>query len=265
MLDKLIETGNSKDIKIDNSSQDKSSTRLCFESSEDLKFLIAHQFEGFDDFWELPEDFIDDVNYRRGGWGAVSKLVLGEAGAERTYYVKRQENQFRYSIKKPLGALTYEHEVAAIKRNQRLNLAAVNIACWGIKKEADTTKGLLVTREIDDTNLGDMIASNPDWSALEPILLQSGLQLMEMHKHAIQQGALYPKHIYINQLTGNIQLIDFERSRKRSSVRKAIKSDLKQLVKHLAAMPDAACLALLQPYLQDHSKLVNELLEARKI
>lgn len=264
MLDKSMETGNLIRRNIENSSAPTLSTRLFFEGTDDLEFLIAHQFEGFEDFWKLPEEFVDDVNYRRGGWSAVSRLVLGEGDGERTYYVKRQENQFRYSIKKPLGALTYEHEVAAIKRNQRLNLAAVNIACWGIKKEADTTKGLLVTREIDDANLGDMIASNPDWSALEPILLRSGLQLMEMHKHAIQQGALYPKHIYINQLTGNIQLIDFERSRKRSSVRKAIKSDLKQLIKYLTAMPDVACLALLQPYMQDHSKLVNELLEARK-
>ena len=262
-LHKLKEVENSTTTKIENSSQGNSSTRFFFERSDDLEFLIAHQFEGFDDFWELPRDFVDDVNYRRGGWSAVSKLVLPDGDAERVYYVKRQENQFRYSLNKPLGALTYEHEVVAIKRNQKLNLAAVDIACWGIKKGADTTKGLLVTREIADATLADIIASEPDWSALEPILYQSGLQLMEMHKHAIQQGALYPKHIFVNPLTGGIQLIDFERSRKRASVRKAIKSDLEQLIKRLIAMPDNACLALLRPYLQDHGKLVNELLTAR--
>ncbi|NQV69432.1 MAG: hypothetical protein HQ498_05340, partial [Pseudohongiella sp.] len=75
-LHKLKEVENSTTTKIENSSQGNSSTRFFFERSDDLEFLIAQQFEGFDDFWELPRDFVDDVNYRRGGWSAVSKLVL---------------------------------------------------------------------------------------------------------------------------------------------------------------------------------------------
>ncbi len=101
----------------------KSCSQFSFESSADYAFLSGRGFASFSDFWDLPHDFVDDVNYRRGGWSGVTKLCLADGDSQRNYYVKRQVNQFRYSLDKPLGALTFEYEVAAIRRNSALGLA----------------------------------------------------------------------------------------------------------------------------------------------
>lgn len=241
----------------------RSVDQFYFEQYIEEDFLAGHGLKEFDDFWQLPRTYIDDVNYRRGGWGAVSKLTLADGSSQKTYYVKRQENQFRYSLGRPLGALTYEHEVFAVLRNKSLHLAANNLVCWGVRRGADTTRGLIVSREIPAPSLSDIIASRPDWQALEPVLHRCGSQLLLMHQSAIQHGALYPKHIFLDLMSGDTQLIDFERARRRGSVRNAIKSDIKQLIKRLDGMPSRARSALLSAYIPDHTGLINELLSSR--
>lgn len=237
----------------------KSCSQFCFELPADYEFLSSKGFASFSDYWDLSHDFVDEVNYRRGGWSGVTKLCMKDGGSQRNYYVKRQVNQFRYSLGKPLGALTFEYEVAAIKRNIALNLPAIDIAAWGVKKAANSAMGLLVTRQLDWLTLDELIAKKPAWSSMEVLLQRLGQQLLGMHNHGIQHGALYPKHIFINQLNGDIKLIDFERARKKHSAGKAILSDLGQLLKHLQSVPSSAVDILLNPYQLEHGKQIAKL------
>jgi tRNA A-37 threonylcarbamoyl transferase component Bud32 len=234
--------------------------RFDFEASGHEELLRSHGFLGFEDFWNLPHHFVDDVNYRKGGWSGVSLLSLGEGDSRKNYYVKRQVNQFRYSLSLPFGALTFEHEALAIMRNLKLGLPAVDIACWGVRKESGRTKGVLVTPEIGFCSLENILATQQYSTALGVLLYRCGEQLLEMHSFGLQHGALYPKHIYIDQQTGVIQLIDFERARKRSSAHKAMRSDFKQLLKHLKTVPGQFSDMLLGPYQSKYSKLLSELL-----
>ena len=234
-------------------------TRLHFGEQADRGFLQGRGFLCFEDFWTLPETFVDAINYRRGGWSGVSKLYLWDGESPRNYYVKRQVNQFRYSLNKPFGALTFEHEAHAIERSRALGLPTVDIACWGVRKEGGSTKGLLVTPEIGFSSLEEILVRQPFSPSLGVLLYRCGEQLLEMHSHGIQHGALYPKHIYVDQQTGTLKLIDFERARKKSSVRKAIQTDLRQLLKHLKALPLEVTEMLLGPYQLEYSKLISEL------
>lgn len=234
-------------------------TRFNFTGQDDREFLQSRGFLGFEGFWSLPQIFVDDINYRRGGWSGVSKLCLWDGDSQRNYYVKRQVNQFRYSLKKPFGALTFEHEAEAIARSRALGLPTVDIACWGVRKEVGSTKGLLVTPEIDFSSLEAILATQKYSPTLGVLLYRCGQQLLEMHDHGLQHGALYPKHIYVDQQSGIIKLIDFERARKKSSVRKAIQADLRQLLKHLRTLPLEVTEMLLRPYQLKHPKLFAEL------
>lgn len=234
-------------------------THFDFDEQSDREFLQGQGFFCFEDFWSLPQTFVDDINYRRGGWSGVSKLCLWNGKSQRNYYVKRQVNQFRYSLKKPFGALTFEHEAEAIARSRALCLPTVDIACWGVRREAGSTKGLLVTPEIGFCSLEDILTTQQFSPSLGILLYRCGERLFEMHSHGIQHGALYPKHIYVDQQSGTIKLIDFERARKKSSVRKAIQADLRQLLKHIKNLPYEVTEMLLRPYQLKYPKLLSEL------
>jgi len=240
--------------------EDPAVTRFSFEGGGHDELLRTQGFLSFEDFWNLPHQFVDDINYRKGGWSGVSLLSLGDGDLRKHYYVKRQVNQFRYSLSQPFGALTFEHEALAIKRNLKLGLPAVEIACWGVRKESGCTKGVLVTPEVGFSSLENILATQQYSSALDVLLYRCGEQLLEMHSYGLQHGALYPKHIYVDQQTGAMQLIDFERARKRSSAHKAMRSDFKQLLKHLQNVPSQISDTLLGPYQSKYSKLLSELL-----
>lgn len=237
----------------------KAEIAFNFESLADQQFLHSKGFHNFEDFWRLPHHFVDSINYRRGGWSAVSRLEIAEGAQTRVFYVKRQENQFRYSVQHPLGALTFIHEVEAIKRNQACSLAAPELSCWGSRKQERGSQGLLVTSAITFTSLADLIAANPDWSLMLTVLRHCSGEILKMHRLGIQHGALYPNHIFINTGSGEIKFIDFERSRKRSRPRFAVRADLTQLVRRLDKIPEIARQALLQAYQKDYGDLVKHL------
>lgn len=214
-----------------------------------MKKLVDRGFLGFDDFWNLPHQFVDDVNYRRGGWSAVSKLSFFADNVRETYFVKRQENQFRYSLEKPFERLTFEIEAEAIRNSRALKLPCVDVACWGVKRANGSSRAVLVTRAIDDQSLAQFIASDTDWKALIPVLKLCGEQLFRMHSLGIRHGALYPSHIFLNARSNGVRLIDFEGSRKYHKISNAIKPDLQQLLKRIDSMPAFAREMLLKPYM----------------
>ena len=236
---------------------------FAFESESEKTYLIASGFTEFEDFWKLPKEFVDPVNYRRGGWSGVSKLVLGSGSKARHYFVKQQENQFRYSFRRPRGALTYHYEIEAIRRNQILDLPRVDIAGWGMRKAGANHQGMIISREIEYPSLSRVNAEQYQcqWEGLEPILEKAGRSLFNMHGHRIQHGALFPDHFFIDLSSGQIQLIDFERSRIRRSVHGAIAGDLQQLIKRLAHMPEFPLHALLAPYMPRYEGLIRALIQ----
>ena len=229
------------------------------ESDTEKAYLIASGFTEFEDFWQIPKAFVEPVNYRRGGWSGVSKLILGTGSEARHYFVKRQENQFRYSFRHPWGALTYHYEIEAIRRNQILDLPRMNIAGWGMRKAGTHHQGIILSAEIEYPSLSQINAEQ--WEGLEPILEAAGRSLFNMHGQRIQHGALYPEHLFIDLSSGKIQLIDFERSRIGRSVYGAIAGDLQQLIKRLANMPESALYALLAPYRPRYEGLIQTLIQ----
>lgn len=245
---------------LDRTTHGQSAEIFCFDNSQARQALLSEGYFNFDKFWNMPRLFVDDVNYRRGGWSGVSELRIGNDTDSQTYFVKRQENQQRYSWRHPFGQLTYEAEIDAIRFCQRQNLPCVDVVCWGISKGANSSRAIVVTRAIEFQSMDAIMASNPQWDLLLELLRVCGRQLYRMHSLGFRHGALYPKHIYLNPQTSEVKLIDFERSRRLHRIRSAIEPDLYQLIKRLGNMPVAAYEALLQPYLENHPNLVNSAL-----
>ncbi|MDX1492305.1 MAG: lipopolysaccharide kinase InaA family protein, partial [Pseudohongiellaceae bacterium] len=153
----------------------------------------------FEDYWNSPREFVDDVNYRRNGWSAVSliELELGD-GSKRRYYLKRQENQIRYSLRHPLGALTYQFEVEAVAQMARQLISCVSVLDYGFRRNDGKRQGYVVTEAIDGECLKDFANSDPDWSSVSEQISSLSKQLFRMHANGWQHGALYPVHIFMN-------------------------------------------------------------------
>ncbi len=218
-------------------------------------------FACFEDFWQLPEIYVDDINERRGGWSGVSRLPLDTRGGPRLFFLKRQENQVRRDWFRPFGALTYQFELKAIERNYGLGLPAVDVVGYGFQRSCDNLRGILITEEVPARSMKELQASAPDWHRLEPLLHHAGSMILDMHRHRISHGALYPDHLYLNQTDGRIFLIDFERSRRCLTVRSAIKRDLAQFLKRAGNLPLNAVESLLESHRRCYPALTEKAID----
>ena len=215
----------------------------------------------FESLWNLPHNFVEEPNIRRGGWSGAAQFMINDLDAPQTFYIKRQVNQLRRSLRFPLGALTFRHELVSITRNRSLGLPAVEVICAGFRRQNKSDEGFIVTEAIKHPPLEHLADARGGWSACSEILCELGNTLHSMHTHRIRHGALYPQHIFVDPANGKINLIDFERSRRSLTVESAIRHDLKQLLKRIHWMPASARDNLLHVYLSKHRKLTYSLLD----
>lgn len=224
-----------------------------------IALLAAAQYDDFEDYWDAPREFVEPINFRRNGWSAVTLLSVPDSnGHECRFYLKRQENQLRYSWRHPLGALSYQFEVDAFHRAEEFQLPTAELVTYGFRKVGQANRGIVVTRELSCFALSHFREMDVQWQELLTPLRAAGLQLLQMHLSGWQHGALYPAHLFIDFDTGMIRLIDLERAR-RAAPQKAASADLQQFLKRAEWLPDEALAAFLEPYRTDMPGLLNSL------
>ena len=189
--------------------------------------LGARDLLTFDDWWRLPADWVEAPNYRRGGWSAVSRLLLdGAAGEPETLYVKRQVAQFRRT--RASGGRprpTYFHEFLALTLSPALPV--VDWVCYA--EHGD--RAILVTRAPRGfVPLSALPATMPA-AHLACALVSVGATLAQLHRRRLQHGACYPDHILVDPTSLRVRLLDLERWRRRLTVAAAARSDLDQLLR----------------------------------
>ena len=221
---------------------------LEIDNEDHWSLLNQAGLHTFDDFWDLPREFVEQVNIRRGGWSGASIVQLPSNGAKHDFYIKRQENQLRFSMRYPLGALTYKYEATAIRALRGISPSVVEMVCCGFRKIDGTHQGFIVTKEVAGISLEDVNRPTTCWRSMLPVLRAAGTRLHEFHRTGWSHGALYPKHMYLNRESEAITLIDFERARKCRNPETAINRDLSQFMKRSAWIPDFALYELFKPY-----------------
>lgn len=206
----------------------------------------------FDDLWELPQEFVEPANLRRNGWSGVSILKLpNQEGEQDVYFLKRQENQSRYSLRYPAGALTYRYEADALRRALEEGWPSVELVAYGFRVNPDNSasQGLLLTRALPYPSLCSYREQISDWTPYLPCLRHIGEQLLAMHLNRWQHGALFPVHLFVDLNTGESRLIDFERARRRLLPQWAAYADLTQFIRRADWLPNEALSALLESHL----------------
>lgn len=232
---------------------------LCDTSA---KQLSQAGFTSFDDLWDLPQDFIEPANIRRNGWSGVSTVQIEDPqGSEDTFYLKRQENQTRYSLRYLTGALTYQYEADGLSMAHRLGWPSVELVAYAFRVDAHSgaSQGLLLTRALALSSLAEYADKISDWGPYIPQLRHMGEQLLAMHMTGWQHGALFPVHVFIDLGSGAIQLIDFERTRKRFSPQWAAYADLVQFIRRCDWLPDEALNAIVHNHKITMPRMVDRL------
>jgi hypothetical protein len=216
----------------------------------------------FDDLWGLPLEFVEPANIRRNGWSGVSRLkVSNPNGQEETFYLKRQENQTRFSLRYLTGALTFRYEADALRMALELGWPSVELVAYAFRTHAENgaSQGLLLTRALPLASLAEYEDTISDWSVYQVQLRRIGEQLLSMHSTGWQHGALFPAHLFVDLNTGDICLIDFERARKRISPQWAAYADFTQFIRRCDWLPDEALRAILHSHQENMPRMMKRL------
>ncbi|MGJ8689673.1 MAG: lipopolysaccharide kinase InaA family protein [Gammaproteobacteria bacterium] len=221
--------------------------------------LTTAGLAGFDQLWDLPHEFVEPPNIRRNGWSGVSIVRLQQRDGEfRSYYLKRQENQARYSLRYLSGAPTFQFEADALQLAMQKKWPCVELGAFGTRTHPSkgASQAILLTPKIEWPCLESYSQSISHWNDYLPQLRLVGEQMLSMHQSGWQHGAFFPIHIFIELSTGKICLIDLERARKRFTPLRAAVSDFTQFFKRCDWLPDDAVSALLAA----HTELMPQLI-----
>ncbi len=225
-----------------------------------LRVLERAGLDSFEALWDLPREFVEPMNQRRGGWSGVSRLLLPQAdGNMGHWYLKRQEGQSRYSRRYPFGAPTFRYEIDALRHGLRQHWPSVTLEAFGISCAGQRQRALLLTREIALPTLAAFEGAPDALRESRAGLTAIGRALFDLHATGWQHGALFPNHMFIDLQRGQLQLIDFERARKRLFAADAACADLTQLLRRADWLAPALVQALLQAYFDRAPRVIARL------
>ncbi|MCG3170584.1 MAG: hypothetical protein CALGDGBN_02151 [Pseudomonadales bacterium] len=198
----------------------------------------------FDALWRLPHEFVEAPNHRRAGWSAVVRA--GSGG--HVFYVKRQENQCRRSLRHPLGRPSFVFEAESLQQWRQAGLPVVELVAHGCRRRDGVWQAVLVTAAVPPNYrpLLDLRDRSDPWPPA--VLRRVGEQLCGLHAAGWRHGSLYPGHVYVDPASGELLLIDLERARRHRRAESAALSDLRQFLRRCTWLSCASRTTLLAAY-----------------
>ena len=197
-----------------------------------IKKLLAEK-NIFDYFWQLPKNWVEPPNYRRGGWsGVITHRLNGEQIDNQMLFVKLQSNSVFKTFKRPYSGLpTFYREFLNTQKAKKAGVNVLDFVYYG-QRGLDA---ILVSKSLEGyLELNQALTATEEQSMLREHLIQAlADNLVKLHKANISHGSLYQKHVFVKLVDANtidLRFIDFEKSR-RASRKKCIVRDLYTLFK----------------------------------
>ncbi|EZQ15637.1 InaA protein [Halopseudomonas bauzanensis] len=208
---------------------------------------------GFEHWWSMDGEWVEEPNQRRGGESGVKLLPPLQPG-QPPLYSKRQIGHLFRSWRHPFGLPTVLREEQALIACEQLGVTVPKRVFCAARKQLGRWQALLITEELSGfVSLDQWYAEHApklDENSRKAVLRRLALVLQRLHRGRRQHGCLYSKHVYIS-LTAKVPevaLLDLEKSRIRLLRSKAINHDLSQLRRHRGGMPEADWNYLLECY-----------------
>lgn len=207
--------------------------------------LALHGIDCFEAMWDMPVDWFEEPNQRRGGWSGVGRVQLeNQAGEISVFFVKKQQNHGRKSWLHPFsGEPTFRREFERLQFLQTHNFKAPQAVFYAETSAKGNQRAILVTKALAGYVSADNF--NADWQHNTPrveklpLIAKIAKEIKRFHDFGLVHRALYPKHIFVKYpqatqdgIEAEVALIDLEKARfQLGSTSRAI-FDLAALCRH---------------------------------
>ena len=227
-----------------------------FHSEKERELLAHNGLDSFESLWDLEGHFIEEPNYRRGGWsGIVLHEIRLQNGQPLKIIIKRQENHAFRSLLHPLmGTPTFSREYKNICRLEKHNISTLQPLFYGERKVNGKMQAILIVRFLKGyRNLDDLLteAGKNENFDLKSIIDPVAGMTAKIHSFRFQHSCLYGKHIFVKtEIDGSadVRLIDLEKMHSGLSRFSVAVHDLGALFRH-APWPGDSWRYFLQSYL----------------
>lgn len=200
---------------------------MSFAAPEQSAATASADQNGFDHWWTLPGDWVEEPNERRNGWSGVIRAMT-EHGL---VYVKRQRNHLYRSLRHPLGWPTASREWYFLLKLRTLGIAAPAPVFHAVRHTPDGIEAVLATAALENYQpLNELEALPADQRAI--IAETLGEMLGRLHRERLQHSCLYDKHVMVRlhrDAPPEVALLDLEKMRRRLTPTLAARHDLAQL------------------------------------
>jgi hypothetical protein len=202
----------------------------------------ANGLDNFESVWKLDIGWFEAPNERRGGWSGVSRHEISlPDGRREGIFIKRQKNHTTRSWSHPFrGIQTFRREFDNLMLLQSFGVPTLDVLYFAERKSGADRRAILVSRELAGyVSLQGCIAywnqhGYPDRAVWQEMLECIAAAARLMHQYRVQQNSFYPKHVFIGEIGGNmdVRLIDFEKAKRRWTSESALLRDLDTLNRH---------------------------------
>jgi hypothetical protein len=228
-------------------------------SADDWPELAAANGLGsFEAIWALDIGWFEKPNVRRGGWSGVSRLeVTHPDGHQEAIFIKRQENHDTFSWQHPFkGITTFRREFQNLMLLHACDVPTLEVLYFSERTVGKDRRAILISRELTGyASLDACMAywqqhGRPNKGVWQETIRHVAAVARQMHRHRIQQNCFLPKHVFIGERNGrmDIRLIDLEKAKRCWTVEQALLRDLDTFNRHSSGIRTTDRLRFLLAY-----------------
>jgi hypothetical protein len=195
-----------------------------------------HADHGFDYWWSLPGDWVEEPNQARKGWSGVLRATTDDG----VFYIKRQRNYLCHTLRHPFGWPTASREWHYLQRLKALGINAPQPVFHGTRQTPAGLEAILVTAELTGyVALADLPPLDP--AQRRNLAGVIGTLVGRLHQAGLQHSCLYDKHVMV-RLDGSappaVALIDLEKMRPALIRARGSRRDMRQFKRRQAVFSD---------------------------
>jgi hypothetical protein len=196
----------------------------------------ANGLDSFESVWTLDIGWFEEPNERRGGWSGVSRHEVElPDGSREGIFIKRQQNHTTRSWLHPFSGIpTFRREFNNLILLQSFDVPTLDMLYFAERKSGADRRAILISRELTGyASLDHCIDywnrhGYPEKDVWHETMQRIAAVARRMHQHRIQQNCFLPKHIFVGEVEGrmDVRLIDFEKAKRRWTSESALLRDL---------------------------------------
>lgn len=223
-----------------------SSEFLAAEHAEQLK---KHGLDNFEALWAYEGEWFEPPNHKRGGWGGVNYLTLGD-GSAHGYYLKRQSQYMRRTWRHPVqGEPTYAREFVMLRHLKNYPVNIPDLVYYAQHKQ----QSILMTAALTGYQPADQWFEQNATRSHRAFVLEALADAIRcLHDVGVEHRALFLKHCFIKPVGERYQvaMIDFEKSRRTWMIGVRWVFDLKRCLQRATVLTTSEKIFFLQKYLK---------------